>query len=58
MPVVTRRSLLELMAASTAAAQLPGPVVDPRAHGARGDGKTNDTPAIQKEIDTCAAAGD
>jgi polygalacturonase len=50
--------LLELMAASTAAAQLPGPVVDPRAHGARGDGKTNDTPAIQKEIDTCAAAGD
>jgi polygalacturonase len=32
-------------------------VVDPRFHGARGDGRTNDRIAIQSSIDECASAG-
>jgi len=42
--------------AGIAAAQNPG-VFDVRSYGAKADGHTLDTPAIQKAIDACATAG-
>jgi len=45
------------MAASTASAQSSGPVMDAKAHGASGDARINDAPAIQKAIGACAPAG-
>jgi hypothetical protein len=39
------------------AAELPRSVFDVTSHGAKGDGRANDAPAIQKAIDACARSG-
>ncbi|SEG70081.1 Polygalacturonase [Bryocella elongata] len=67
--MIDRRSVLRsLTAAGAAAVSLPfagqetahgqrPTFFDPRAFGARGDGKALDSPAINKAIDACTAAG-
>ncbi len=52
-----RREFFLMGAAAVAARAAGGRVVEPRAFGAAGDGKTRDTAAIQKAIDECASAG-
>ncbi|MGP8246874.1 MAG: glycoside hydrolase family 28 protein [Bryobacteraceae bacterium] len=48
---------LALLGAAQAVVLLAGPVCDPRALGAKADGRTKDTRAIQAAIDECAAKG-
>ena len=55
---ITLNLLLALLLAPLAALHAAGPkVYDILAHGAKGDGKTMNTQAIQQVVDTCHAAG-
>jgi polygalacturonase len=49
--------LLAALPWAAGAAELSGSALSVTTHGARGDGRTNDAPAIQGAIDACARSG-
>src|SRR5512145_215690 len=55
--ILAALALLILVAAPARAVELSGPILDVREFGARGDGKTLDTAAINRAIDAAADKG-
>lgn len=56
-PVGPGQPAAEMRALASVIVPPPQPIFDPRTYGAKADGTTYDTPALQKAIDACAGTG-